>query len=135
MSTRALVVAIALLLIAGCVQQPDTTDVQQRICTEEDINNGTCGDPGGGSPPASPEQITEEYAESVITAIGQQPVSQTGVSCDRNPVDPSIHNCHGRFEFGTYWIEVECTLSPYQPQHCSTWTCVPTQGGGQSCHP
>ncbi len=31
MSTKALVVAIALILIAGCVQEPGSADVQQGI--------------------------------------------------------------------------------------------------------
>jgi hypothetical protein len=91
---------------------PDESD----ICTDEDINNGTCGDPGGGSPPSEAEvgAATDAYATSLVT--GQyaefQLVYATTHTCHRNTYGRFF--CSVRLDFGSFAILAFCETGGHQ---------------------
>jgi hypothetical protein len=111
---------------------------EDSICTDEDINNGTCQDPGGWSQPATLPQVTEEYATNTITSQYPelQPVSRTDVRCNPVAGQPGAHACSASFNFGSWSLNVFCTQwtdAWGTHQSCSSSVCQVQESGGQIC--
>lgn len=114
---------IALLLLLGACAT-DMATVEQSVCTQEDIDNGTCQDPGGGSPPDTLPQDTGAYQQSVIlqyVAAGYQVVASTFIEC---AIDQTtrLHYCFGDIQFNTFTVRVICWTFPNGQHICETST-------------
>lgn len=126
------IILVSIALSAACVDN-NTTSTEQLVCTEEDVNNGTCGDPGGGSPPNTLPEDTDSYADSIVLSGGYQP---TGVR-SRVCAGPGPGSCTVRINlWGGEWLQANCwVVSQGGPEHCSSWHCWPREGGGSVCTP
>lgn len=102
----------------ACVVGADLSATDQYVCTQEDIDNQTCGDPGGGGPQA-PVVETESYASSVIdayAAAGYTAISRTRSFCT---VSSERVFCGVRIDFESWYIDVSCETVGGST-HCSS---------------
>lgn len=80
------VTAIFAILLTACVTELGTS--RQRVCTQEDIDNGTCGDPGGGSPPAEDPPLA-----APPTSVSTWDVYNEAVARNNGPVSCGWDRC------------------------------------------
>lgn len=97
------------------------------VCTEEDQQNGTCGDPGGGSPPDVPA-ATESYADAVsasYTTAGYQLLGRTQRECYRSSLNGGRVTCIVTLDFGSFHLTAWCVEPAEGDVQCDSTT---TQG-------
>ena len=119
MKTIALAIAVA---VVACTTV-DTNTTEQKVCTIEDQEAGTCGDPGGGGSPATLQYETSTFGTSFIldNYSGLQIVPQVVGDC-------TASSCTVRFNFGTWWIDSTCTQAE-EFNCCSASVCEYTDTG------
>lgn len=71
MKTIFLAAALMILSLGACVDTPTPKEatVGQKICTQEDIDNGTCGQQGGGDPQWVEIPTDSPDAQSSVTQL------------------------------------------------------------------
>lgn len=68
---KTITLAIMIASLVGCVDTPAPMESQvgQKICTQEDIDNGTCGQQGGGDPQWVDIPTTSPDAQSSVSLL------------------------------------------------------------------
>jgi len=122
---RQLVLIVA-LCAAACGVETSTTI--QGVCTVDDPD---CGDSGGGGSPDTLPQTTLDYSTTYIQTQfpGQQPIAATTVDCHPVAGAANTHICWVTFDFGSYWVNINCVQYSDGHQVCNGTTCVPIAGG------
>lgn len=81
MKMRIVIVVLA-LAASACSLDQRIGEAHQAVCTQEDINNGTCGDTGGGWPQV-PQ--SDPDATSDISSLGSYTNQANTATCAKKP--------------------------------------------------
>lgn len=125
---KTIAIVLAFIVTASCAV--DTSTTEQHYCTQEDIDNGTCADPGGGSTPDSVQQAAEGYTNSIVLANGftvTGPIESFGCMADVF----GHMACHIGIRLGgDWWLFTTCTDTDTHTVSCESCVRAPTQTVG-----